>query len=209
MNDAVVALIAALGAAFLTAGGSLGVVFYQERLRGKSADADAMAATVTELLSRSFALALRARTAGETAKFRSGLGEGVDVATRQRKPVDLFALHDWLDTDFAPLRAAWSELWSRGDQELVDVGNRLMSACADVITAATETAPAPSSMSAKVRRLVRGEEWTLALTERLEAAERALAAARRQLTLVARRQLGRPFIDPYSRDEPTGAPPSG
>jgi hypothetical protein len=126
VNEGVVALIAALGAALLTAGGSLGVVFYQVRLRGKSAESDAMAAT-------------------ETAKFRSG--EGVDVATRQRKPVDLFELHDWLDQDFGPLRTAWSEPWSRGDQQLVAAGNRLMSACADVVTAATDTMPAPTSMS--------------------------------------------------------------
>lgn len=198
MNDALVALIAALGASLLTAVGSLGVVHYQERLRGESAEADALAVTVTELLSRSFALAVRARAIGETVKLRSGIGEGVEVTMRQRKPADLLELHDWLEKDFAPLRTAWSELWSRGDQELVDAGNRLMLACADVVTAATDTMPTPSELSAKVRRFVRGEEWTPEMTERLQLSERALSAARKELTLVARRKLGRSLIDPYN-----------
>lgn len=201
MDEAVIALIAALGAALLTAVGSLGVVSYQERLRGKSADADTLNATVNELLSRSFALAIRARTVGETAKLRSGLGEALDILTRQRKPIDPLNLHDWLEQDFGPLRSAWSDLWARGDQELVNAGNRLMSACVDVLTAATSRDPMPTAMSRKVRRLVRGDEWTPETAEHLESAERALAYARKELTLVARRKLGRALIDPFNRDE--------
>lgn len=40
------------------------------------------------------AVALRGRALGEVMKYRSGLGEDIDVATRIRKPVDLLELHD-------------------------------------------------------------------------------------------------------------------
>lgn len=202
MNEAVIALSAALGAALLTGAGSLGVVWYQERLRGKASDADALAATITGLLTASFALAVRARTIGETAKVRSGVTEGLDVATRQRRPVDLMELHDWLERDWGPLRAAWSELWARGDQELIASGNRLMGACAEMISAATDLAPPSPDLTSKVKRVFQGEKWTPEMTERLRAAELSLARARKDLAVLARGKLGRTAVDPFAGSEP-------
>ncbi|MCW2539252.1 MAG: hypothetical protein JWN95_977 [Frankiales bacterium] len=54
-----------------------------------------------------------------TAKLRSGFGEGIDIATRIRKPLDPLQLHDWIAQEFDPLNTAWSEIWTSGDQELV------------------------------------------------------------------------------------------
>jgi hypothetical protein len=79
-------VVAALGASFLTGLASLGVVAFQEWRRRKASDRDALLAAVTEMLSRSLAVSLRAEAMGLTMKVRSGLGEGVEVALRQRRP---------------------------------------------------------------------------------------------------------------------------
>jgi hypothetical protein len=56
--------LAALGASLLTAGGSIGALAFQERLRRRKGDRDALSAAVTAMLSLSMALMLRARAAG-------------------------------------------------------------------------------------------------------------------------------------------------
>lgn len=66
------------------------------------------------MLSRSMAVMTAAQALGLTMKTRSGLGEGVDVAMRLRKPADPMELHDWLAKDMAPLTEAWSVI--RPDQ---------------------------------------------------------------------------------------------
>lgn len=57
MTPAEVAITAALGASFLTAAGSLGVVWVQAWRRTKAHDRAALRAAVRELLSRSIAVA--------------------------------------------------------------------------------------------------------------------------------------------------------
>src|SRR5260370_36347700 len=119
MSAAVLAVIAALGASALTAAASLGVVALQERLRRKAADRRFLADAVTEMLSRSMAVMMRGKAISLQMRFRSGLGEGADVALRIRKPADVLEYHDWLAGDFAPLNQAWSVIWARGDQETI------------------------------------------------------------------------------------------
>jgi len=95
-SPAELAVVAALGASFLTVLGFLGVVTLQERLRDKATDRDALGAGGHRDVSRSTAVATRAQAMGETMKLRSGLGEGVDVATHLRKPADPLEIHDWM-----------------------------------------------------------------------------------------------------------------
>jgi hypothetical protein len=101
MTAAELAITAALGASFLTGLASLGVMWIQQRLQSRDSDRAALAASAQELLSRSMAVAMRARAMGDVMKFRSGLKEGFDVAMRHRKPVDVLELHDWMARDLA------------------------------------------------------------------------------------------------------------
>lgn len=98
--------------------------------------------------------------------------------------------------DWGLLNTAWSQLWSRGDQELVTCANALLMTCQEMIAACTDRPPAADATS-KVRRAVQGDRWTPEMTERIEKAEKALADARKDLTVLARRKLDRPVIDPF------------
>ncbi|WP_375504425.1 hypothetical protein [uncultured Jatrophihabitans sp.] len=196
MSDAALALIAALAAAALTGLSSLGVVWFQERLRGKAEDADALIRVVTEMLARSLAMALRARTLGDAAKLRSGVGEGLDILFRIKKPIEPLELHDWLQQDYGPLNAAWSDILSRGDRKVVTSANRVMIACGVLMSAATDIQPAFGA-TAKLRRTVAGEKWTTEMLGALSAAQKDLEQARKNLIMVARDKLGRDVIDPF------------
>jgi hypothetical protein len=81
VSNAELAVTAALGASFLTGLASLGVVAFQNWLSGRSADSDALIGAVTEMLSRSMAVSMRAQAMGETMRIRSGISEAVDVST--------------------------------------------------------------------------------------------------------------------------------
>ena len=185
LTSAELTVIAALGASALTGGASLGVVALRERLRRKAADQDTLVSAVTEMLSRSMSVTMRAQAMGETMKQRSGISEGVDVTLRYRKPADLLELHDWVAQDMAPLHAAWSVIWARGDQELVRLANQLLASCGDVVAAATARMPAGNT-TARMRRHVIGERWTPEMQEALQQAAKTLAYAREQLAQYAR-----------------------
>jgi hypothetical protein len=193
VTSAELAVVAALGASLLTGLASLGVVAFQEWRRRKEADRDALLAAVTEMLSRSLAVSLRAQTMGLTMKVRSGLGEGVDVALRQRKPADPLELHDWIAQDLAPLNAAWSEIWARGDQEMVRLANGLLSACMGLMGVSTERQPA-DSVAARVRRWIVGERLTSEMQADIEKGHKELAHAREKLANYARHLLGQPTV---------------
>ncbi|MGH3277150.1 MAG: hypothetical protein ACRDNZ_22830 [Streptosporangiaceae bacterium] len=72
---------------------------------------------------------MKAQAMGQTMKVRSGLGEGLGVATRLRKPSDPMELHDWIAQEMTPLNEAWSVIWLRGDQETIQLANALLDAC--------------------------------------------------------------------------------
>lgn len=200
MTPAELTVVAALGASFLTVLGSLGVVTLQERLRGKAGDRDALAAAVIEMLSRSMAVATRAQAMGETMKLRSGLGEGVDVATRLRKPADPLELHDWMAQDLAPLNAAWSVIWARGDQEMVRLGNDLLSKCSDLVGVSTAMQPADSPR-ARLRRWAIGQRWTPEMQADLQSALKEMAHARKRLAEHARGKLGQPHVNLFGHGD--------
>lgn len=191
MSSAALAVIAALGASGLTALASLGVVAYREHLRGKAAEHQALVAAVTEMLARSMEVSLRAEAMGQEMKIRSGILEGVDIVIlRLRKPFSALEMHDWMAQDMAPLNAAWSVIWARGDQELIRRANALLSACSDLISVSTARTPAPTR-TARIRRHMAGERWTPPMQEGLQEARVAMADAREQLAQHARQVLGK------------------
>jgi hypothetical protein len=84
-----------------------------------------------------------------------------------------------------------------GDQELVTSANALMMCCQEMISAATDSRPA-SDTASRVRRVIQGDMWTPEMIERIEIAQKALAQARKDLTVLARQKLGRSIVDPFS-----------
>jgi hypothetical protein len=179
---------AALGAALLTSLGSLGVVGYQERRRGKASDMDALHAAVLELLTRSTAVSLRAEALRDTIRSRSGLSEGLDVTLHYRKPFDAMELHDWQAQDLVPLNAALNEVWTRWDEEGIRLADDLVAKCAGLLRASTARAPAGTTRQ-WLRRVILGDRLP---PEMFAAQERALddmLAARRNLAEYARAKL--------------------
>jgi len=71
---------------------------------------------------------------------------------------------------------------------------------------ATAQAPAPEGLRAKAGRVMVGERWTPAHLQQIEDAQRALAHARKDLTLVARNKLGRAAIEPFTELSETTNP---
>jgi hypothetical protein len=193
MTPAEIALVAAFGSSALTGAASLGVIWVQEWRRRKAADRAALRSALTELLSRSMAVAMRARTMGETMKSRSGLKEGLDITLHHRKPVDPLELHDWIAQDLVPLNTALCELWTRADQEGVRLANEVVRKCTDVLGASTARQEADSSWE-RVRRWALGERWTLAMIAENDRAVKELAVrANAWLTMRAPSSGTRPW----------------
>jgi hypothetical protein len=126
---------------------------------------------------------------GDAMKTRSGLGEGVDVLMHQRKPLDPLEIHDWIAQDMAPLTAAWSVIWARGDQELIRLANQLLDGCAGLLAASTARMPA-DTYGTRLRRNVAGERWTPEMRAEVDQKMKELAHAREQLAQYARTMLG-------------------
>lgn len=190
-------MVAALGAAALTALASLGVVWYQESRRVRASASEALHQAIVELLARSLAISLRARALGDLMKHRSGLTEGLDVATRVHKPVNLLELHDWVAEDFSPLNEACGQIWTRGDQEMVRLANAVVLCCADLLGVSTARQQAVSAAE-RLRVWVLGERWTPDMVAEHQASVEALAEARKGLADCARRAFGRDVVDLFA-----------
>jgi hypothetical protein len=192
----------------------MGVVWLQDWRRGKADDEAALRASVQELLSRSLAVAMRARTLGETMKFRSGLKEGWDVAFRHRKPVDPLELHDWMAQDLVPLQAALTEIWTRDSQQGVTLANDVVNKCGELMGASTARQMAKGL--GRVRVWAAGERWTPELNAAYDKAMRDLAQARKRYAEHVRARFGLDavelFLPVQADDEPASPgrlPPGG
>jgi len=201
MTSAEVALIAALGASFLTGLASLGVVWVREWRRSKAQDRAALHAAVLELLSRSMGVAFRARTMGDAMKTRSGLGEGLDVTLRLRKPLDHMEFHDWLAEDIMPLQAALNRIWTRWDQEGIRLANDVVTKSMDLLGVSTALQPTRSG-GERLRKWAVGERWTPEMLAAHDRAMKDLAHARKQLADYARRKLRLPDVDLFAQVQP-------
>ena len=151
------------------------------------------------MLARSMSVASRAQAMGLQMRLRSGLGEGLDVAARMRRPSDALELHDWMAADLAPMTEAWSVIWARGDQEMIRLANTLLGACSDLLGTSTALAPA-ETVGARLRRLVIGERSTPELEADLQSAMETMAHAREQLALHARKRMKLPPVQLLGHD---------
>lgn len=206
MSDGVLALVSALSGVFVSGvfvsgvfvSGVFGLVYigYQQRLQDQSGEKASLARLVTEVLHRSSAFALRVQVLSATVEQRSGLGEGVDVALRVRKPVEMRELYDWLAMDWAPLDAAWSEMWTSANQEIVTATNAVVQAANDVLELAVEPQTDLPWRQA-VRSYILGRRWSAAHQQLVDDAVHRLALNRKSLTILAREKLDLPAIDSF------------
>lgn len=179
-------VVAAIGASLLTTLATFGVVWVQRRWSGRDSAQQERIGAYQDLLARSMTLALRADTARQAIRLRSGLSEGLSVTLRQRRPVDPFELHDWLSEDWRPVSDAWSRVHVVGSQHAIDVADRLLDACGDLLAAAT----AFDQRRNPLTRVVRGEAPSDEQAEAYQAALRRMAGERVALARLARHEAG-------------------
>ncbi len=181
----------------ITALASLGVVWNQERLRGRAAAKSAKETAVAAILTRSLDVALKAKSAGDTAKRRSGLSEGFSTLIGLQKPIDAFVFHDWLHQDLRPLNEANAAVWLSADQFTIRLANQVVAKCCELLGVSTEREPATTAPE-RIRRLIAGEKWTTPMLDAHEAAVTELAQARQALADHARKTLGQKTVDLFA-----------
>jgi hypothetical protein len=184
-------VVAALGASGLTGGFGFGTLWWQERRRDRDDALAKKGAAYQRLIAQSLSFAIRAGTLRTTMQVRSGLKEGVDVATRLRRAADPMELHDWLAQDFAPMNEAWSEIEIAGSPDAVRMATELVDACADLIGVATQ----PGEAHGKIGTAFKGLAWTSEQEDALVDARRRVMATRSAFINVARTELGSDVIN--------------
>jgi len=179
-------VIAALGASLLTGLSGFGLIQWQRWRDDRASTNASKQVAYNELHARAYSFVRRVGTLGLAKQFRSGIAEGVGQAVGQRKPLDVFQLHEWLEADFRPLTDAYSKVCLIGSQEAVDVANRVLAASSDLIGAAVATGP----QQGPVARLIKGEAPTPKQVQAFEAAQTRLYKELEALVTLARREVG-------------------
>lgn len=183
-------VIAALGASFLTLLGSFGLFQWQRWRDNRASTRTNKEIAYHELHARTYSFVRRAGTLGLAKQFRSGIAEIVSVSLGQRKPLDVFQLHEWLEADFRPIAEAYSKVCLVGSQEAIDIANNILTACGKLINAATATDPHQGPLL----RLMKGECPTLEQVQAFEAAQKGVFIALEVLVTIARREIGTALV---------------
>ena len=190
MSDAWAVVAAGLGGSALTAAGTWVVGRQGARHDRRQRRREEVRAAYSGLLASSAVVAHHARALHIAMEVRSGLKEGVDLTRKSLDPLDLF---EQMRLTLAPLNEAWAQVWTVGSESGIRVANRVITQCAAVMGAATTQGEAGNKFS----RMVVGQKWTKEQLDAWTAEERALAAARRDLALLARRELGSEIADVF------------
>lgn len=188
-----------LGAAALIAAPLL-AWWVSARRAATAAEHDRQHQAYVDLLVASFGVAQRASALLTAAQLRSGLGEGLAVAFRLRKPVDPLELHDWINAGLEPLVEAWSRTWVYGSPQGVMLSNRLLESCQEVMELLNLAGG--TGVRQKTRQAVTGINVKDLAAERTKRM-RAVAVARRDLAEYMRAEAGRPTAALFSSAAPT------
>jgi len=180
-------VVAALGASALTAVASLGVVALQRRWSNRDAALQEQASAYDNFLAQSMAFALRVRWAGEAARLRSGLQEGISVAFFGRPIIEPMTFFDWVASEFKPFLQSWTRVMSVGSQAAINAANDVLNEC----NAYVEAVMAIDLRKRRVARFFMGERWTPQQLDKAEAALGRLFDAREDFTAIVRQETGR------------------
>jgi hypothetical protein len=204
MSDLWIPVIAALGASLLTGASAFGLEWWRTSRTNKAAQAERRVRAYTLLLARSAVILHTANDFHVIMDVRSGFREGVNMLLRTQKPLDPLELLERMRTDLQPLYEAWSEVWTVGSKEAIAEANDLVARCGAVIGAATQ----PGEAVPRFLRGFTGEKWTQDQLNQWQEEMRGLAAARKRLGEIARREVGMKPVDLFiSNEAKTITPP--
>jgi hypothetical protein len=187
-----VPVVAAFGASIITI---LGLQWQRWRDNRANARASKLAA-YSELHARIFAFVRRVGTLGLAKQLSSGIGEGIAVTLGQRKPADVFELHEWIEADFRAISDAYSKVCLIGSQDAIDLAGKLLASCSDLIGSATVTDPQRGGFT----RLIKGEVQTPEQAQAFEAVRTRVFKEREEFASLVRQELGhKPVVFPLQR----------
>lgn len=178
--------------------GSFGLVQWQRRRDREANTTAAKLAAYSELHARTFSFARRTDAFGLAKRLRSGISESLDISLRLRKPLDLFELYEWLDSDFRQLSDACSKICAIGSQEAIDVAYRLLALCGELMEAAIAT----DNQRSHIVRLIKGEAQTTEQAQSYQAVTLRLCKEREVLASLLRKETGNePVVLPIHRGQ--------
>lgn len=178
-------VVAAVGASGLTGALGFGAIWWQQRRADRTATLARKNAAYQQLISRSLSFVVRSHTLRTVMQVRSGVREGVDVASRLRRPADVFELHDWLAQDFDPINEAWATVQVFGSVNAVAAATRVLDACADLLNTATR----PGQARGRVTSVLKGLAWTPEQQRALTDATQRVVDEREAFIRLAREEL--------------------
>jgi hypothetical protein len=195
--DLWVPVIAALGSALLTGLVAFGLEWWRSHKAGQASKSERRVKAYSLLLLRSAVISHFAYGVHIAMEFRSGLREGINVATGRQKPLDPLELIELQRTELNPLYEAQSEIWTWGSKEAIAAANDLVARCANVVGAATQRGEAGTALL----RFFTGEKWTPEQMEKWTSEVKALAETRRRFGVIARREAGVEVADLFASNE--------
>lgn len=184
VNSLWVPVIAALGAAGLTAVAAIGVELVREDHAAKGQERTERREAYIRLLKAAALFITLATTIREIRKLSTGPGAMVRIS-------DPLGFMVGINRDLAPMWDAWSEVWLHGSQEAVTAANRVIDSTQPVIGLANVKGEGRSPFTAAFL----GEKWT---ADQEKAFTRGLAGvgkARLEFAAVARKELGAGVAD--------------
>lgn len=186
MTSIWVPVVAAVGASGLTGLAGFGSVVWNQRRIERSAGSATQAEACRLLVEHSLSFSMLANSLRHTAEFRSGVGDGLDVALGIRRPLDPLDLYDRLATAFEPINTTWTTLKVTAALETVQFADHLVRACADLLEVAGEVGKARGKFQSRLR----GPAWTDDQRRALQSATEQVMAARSSLAEHARAEFG-------------------
>lgn len=196
--------MAALGSAALTAIASLGVVWFQERRRGKASSRADLVKAIETVLGKSMAITQRAQVLSTLAKTYSGPGDQVAVLLRARAPLNFQTMFEPIIDDQEEMSRAAARIWLESDQMIVALANHVVLAAAEVASVVMPTPPA--GLAARKFGL-HVKRWDAADVEKVDQAMARLGQARKVLADQARTVLKQSDIDLFALpNDETGDP---
>lgn len=200
MSDAWAVIIGGVGGAALTGAVSWLIVWRQGVNEAKAARHQEIRAAYSDLLGHSAIVMQSADAMHQAMATRSGLGESFSVTLGIREALDPLKLWEVIRQDHGPLMLTWSRVWTTASQEGIDAANTLVERCAALMASATVRGDARTP----VARALAGEKWTQEQLDEWAAATKAVAHARRDLVLLARRELGYEAAEVFATAIETG-----
>ncbi len=171
MDSSWAPVVAALGASALTTVGLL----LRDSWLGKKASRTASFEAYRDVLTASMMVVNLATGMRMTMRIRSGVRESLDIVLHHRKPLEPLELSDRMAGVLKHLVAAQTAVWTTGSQRGIELTNKILEGCMDLLSVATTRGEAGSSIS----RYVAGERWTREQEAAFTEASQAVGAARK------------------------------